>query len=510
MRRIISLWLPRFATDRLSRITPALRDKPFVLVQERQARLCLSALNNLAERAGLAPHMALANARAIMPSITVHPAMPNADGKMLAQLAQWCGRYSPWTSTGKENDPELSLEGAGGAGIWLDATGCAHLFGGEDAMLADMVGRLEKLGFTARAAMTDTLGSAWAVSRFSSNDAWKIVPPGEIRAALAPLAIAALRLPPATVLALHEVGLRYIGDLIDMPRGPLAARFEKEVRLRLDAALGQTAEPLSPILPTTPLIARLTFAEPIGHRDDIAAATSKLLDKLCITMEKLGQGARRLVLSVYRPDGSTARITIGTARANREPRHLLRLFAEHLDEIDPEFGIDEMTLFAAIAEPMTANQSNLQRGAAAQSTDSYNAVIDRLTNRLGIHNVRRTHFRKSHIPERAAGFIPVGKAKLVQTDQRDADTPRPLRLLRPPEQVEAVVESTNGPPVLFRWRRILHHVTSYEGPERIAPEWWPSDAESPRDYYRVENEVGQRFWLYRNGETSWFLHGVFG
>ena len=176
-------------------------------------------------------------------------------------------------------------------------------------------------------------------------------------------------------------------------------------------------------------------------------------------------------------------------------------------KIDPEFGIDEMTLVAATAEPMTADQSNLQRGATAQSTDSYNAVIDRLTNRLGSRNVRRTHFRESHIPERAAGFIPIGKIHPIQTDQRDTDTPRPLRLLRPAEQVEAVAESTDGPPVLFRWRRVLHHITSYEGPERVAPEWWRSDTENPRDYYRVENETGQRFWLYRNSETSWFLHG---
>ncbi len=479
-------------------------------MQERQARLCLSALNNHAERAGLTPHMALANARAIMPSITIHPAAPNADGKMLAQLAQWCGRYSPWISTGKENDPELSLEGAGGAGIWLDATGCAHLFGGEDAMLADMVGRLEKLGFAARAAMADTLGGAWAVARFSPNDAWKIVPPGDTQATLAPLAIAALRLPPAAVLALHEVGLRYIGDLLDMPQGPLAARFEKEVRLRLDAALGRTAEPLSPILPKTPLIARLAFAEPIGHRDDIAAATSKLLENLCVTLEQAGQGARRLVLSVYRPDGSSARITIGTARANREPPHLLRLFAERLDDIDPEFGIDEMTLVATTAEPMAADQVNLQRGTAVQTTNSYNDVIDRLTNRLGNRNVRRPHFRESHIPECASGFVPVSQINPAQTGQRNTNTPRPLRLLRPPEQIDAVAESTDGPPVLFRWRRVLHQITSYEGPERIAPEWWRSDTEDTRDYYRVENETGQRFWLYRTGETSWFLHGLFG
>ncbi len=479
-------------------------------MQERQARLCLSALNNAAEQAGLSPHMALANARAILPSVTIHPAAPTADGKMLARLAQWCGRYSPWTSTGKENDPELSLEGAGGAGIWLDVTGCAHLFGGEEAMLADMANRIEKLGFTARAAMADTLGGAWAVARFAPNDTWQVIPPGETRAALAPLATAALRLPPATVLALHEVGLRYIGDLLDMPRGPLAARFEKDVRLRLDAALGKAAEPLSPILPKTPLIARLAFAEPIGHRDDIAAATGKLLENLCATLEQAGQGARRLVLSIYRPDGSTAQITIGTARPSREPSHLLHLFSEHLDEIDPEFGIDEISLIAAVANPMAIDQTNFQRGAAAQNVDSYNAVIDRLTNRLGSRNIRQTHFRESHIPERAAGFIPVGKTKPIQSEQGCAATPRPLRLLRPPEQVEAVAESTDGPPVLFRWRRVLHHITRCEGPERIAPEWWRSDNGNTRDYYRVENETGQRFWLYRSGETSWFVHGLFG
>ncbi len=474
----------------------------------------LSALNDAAEHAGLKPHMALADARAILPSLTVHPAEPTADGKMLERLAQWCGRYSPWVSMGsieKENDPTLSLEGAGGAGIWLDATGCAHLFGDEKAMLADMATRIEKLGFTARIAMADTLGCAWAVARFATNDPpWRTVPSGNTCEALAPLAITALRLPPATVLALHEVGLRYIEDLLDMPRGPLAARFEKEVRLRLDAALGKSAEPLSPILPTVPLVSRLTFAEPIGHRGDIAAATRKLLEKLCAILEKQGQGARQLVLSVYRPDGSTARVTVGTARSNREPDHLLRLFAEHLDEIDPEFGIDEMTLFAAVAGPMEVAQTSLQRGAAIQSTDRFNAVVDRLTNRLGPGSVRQARFRESHIPERAAGFGPVDRKDAEQTDQENTDTPRPLRLLRPPEEIEAVAESTDGPPLLFRWRRVLHRIQRCEGPERIAPEWWCDDNNNTRDYYRVENETGQRFWLFRNSETSWYIHGLFG
>ena len=479
-------------------------------MQEHQARLCLSALNNAANQAGLKPHMTLANARTILPSVIIHSASPAADEKMLDQLAHWCGRYSPWTSTGTENDPGPAREGAGGAGVWLDVTGCAHLFGGEKAMLTDMVTRVEKLGFTTRVAIADTLGCAWAVARFSSYNTWKVVAPGEVQTALAPLVIAALRLSPDTVLALHEVGLRYIGDLLDMPRGPLAARFKKEVRLRLDTALGKTAEPLSPILPKVPLIARLSFAEPIGHRDDITAATSKLLKDLCVTLERAGQGARRLVLAVYCPDGSTSRITISTARANRKPRHLLHLFTECLEKIDPEFGIDEMTLVAVTAEPITANQTDLQRGAASQTTDSYNSVIDRLTNRLGNRNIRYAQFRESHIPERAAGFIMVGKKNSIQSKQGHTDTPRPLRLLRPPEEVDAVAKSADGPPVLFRWRRVLHHITKCEGPERIAPEWWRSDNESIRDYYRVENETGQRFWLYRNEEISWFIHGLFG
>ena len=509
MRRIISLWLPRFATDRIGRKTPTLRDKPFGLVREDQARLCLSALNTAAHQAGLKPQMTLATARTILPSVIIHPASPTADEKMLNQLANWCGRYSPWTSIGKENDPRLALEGAGSAGIWLDVTGCVHLFGGEEAMLTDMVTRVEKLGFNTRLAIADTLGCAWAVARFSSYDDWKIVPPGEVKTALSPLEIAALRVSRDTVLALHEVGLRYIGDLLDIPRGSLTARFKKEVLLRLDAALGKTTEPLSPVLPKVSLIARLSFAEPIGHCDDITAATRKLLEDLCVTLEQAGQGARRLTLAAYRPNGSAASITIGTARANREPYHLLHLFTEHLEKIDPEFGIDEMTLIAVTTEAMTTNQMNLQRVAESQTTDRYNSVIDRLTNRLGNRNIRHAQFRESHIPERAAGFIMVGK-KSIQPKQDHTDTPRPLRLLRPPEKVDAVAKSADGPPVLFRWRRVLHHITKCEGPERIAPEWWRTDNESIRDYYRVENEAGQRFWLYRDKEISWFIHGLFG
>lgn len=511
MRRVVSLWLPRFATDRVSRIIPDLRDRPFALVEERQSQPTLIAVNDKAELAGLKPRMALADARAILPSLTTQPSNLVEDRKMLNRIVQWCERYSPWIKAEDTDNPDLLLEGASGAGLWLDITGCAHLYGDEENLLTDMINRIEKIGFTAHAATADTLGCAWAVARFAvKNCDWKIVPPGESRKALAPLAIAALRLPLTTVLSLHEVGLHYIEDLMNIPRGPLAGRYEKNVLLRLDTALGEIAEPLSPVLPKTPLIARLAFAEPIGHLDDIARSTKKLLEELCKTLGKTGQGVRQMILTVYRPNGNTTRIAIRTAYPNREPQHLLKLFAEHLHQIDPEFGIDEITLFAATTEPLQATQTNLQQSVATQNMKCYQAVIDRLANRFGSHNLRQVRFKGSHIPERATGFLPIKKSGDIQYVAKKTLAPRPLRLLRSPEQIEIVAKNTDGLPIKFRWRRVLYRIERCEGPERITPEWWHNNDKNTRDYYRVENKTGQRFWLFANNETTWFIHGIFG
>ena len=535
MRRMISLWLPRFATDRTGRATPALRDRPFAQVLERRGRPGLYAVNSAAERAGLTPGMALANARAILPSLTILPARPNNDARVLARLAGWCGRYSPWTTACEargeipDTEPHISLEGAGGGGLWIDSSGCAHLFGGEEAMLKDITSRIAQSGYAVRAAMADTPGCAWAVARFTAPvTPWTIVPPDGARAALASLPVSALRLSAATVSGLHGLGIRTVSDLLALPPAPLAARFGKGVRARLDAALSRTAEPISPALLEARHLVRLSFAEPVGRIEDIAAALDRLLDDLCRGLERAGRGARRLVLMLYQPDGTMTRLAIGTARPNRTPSHLARLFAEHLDSIDFGFGIEDSMLASTITEPLGTIQAGFDRTSQDENTEpeALDALIDRLANRLGPANVLRPILRQSHLPERAAGMIPVTAGRKNEMESGEPvwapSNPRPARLLYPPEPVEAIAGSAGeGSLQQFRWRRVLHRVARIEGPERIAPEWWRADPgksdDAPggtRDYYRIEDTHGRRFWLYRDitetGPNGWHLHGLFG
>jgi protein ImuB len=446
------------------------------------------------------------------------PAEPAADAQALAALAAWCGRYTPWTAV---EPAGLAGPLGGAAGVWLEATGCAHLFGGEEALLADLTDRLHRIGYAARTAIADTPGAAWAAARYGADDGL-VVAPGGARAALAALPVAALRLPPAAVAGLEGLGLRRIGDLYDIPRAALAARYGAAVAGRLDAALGAVHEPISPAPPPTDHVARLAFAEPIGRPEDIAAGLDRLLAALCAGLEAAQAGARELVLWLYRPDGGCERIAVGTSRPNRTPAHLARLFAEHLEPVDLGFGFEAMRLDAAVVEPLGPVQPDFEAGAATAGATGLDALIDRLSNRLGAAQVRRLQPQASHLPERAVQTVPALAAAppaAAAAWTPPGAPPRPLRLLPRPEPVEAVAPVPDDPPVMFRWRRVVHRVARAEGPERIAPEWWrdgaPDDG-SLRDYYRVEDTAGGRYWLYREGlyrdgaAPSWFLHGVFG
>lgn len=577
MRRVISLWLPRFATDRLRRrlaVDPhpdplpqggrgrgPSRQRwegegpPLVTALLGAGRCVVAAVDAQASAAGIAPGMPLADARALAPGgLAVHPVDAAGDAAALERLAEWCGRYTPWTSV-------ESAEEGGGAGLWLDVTGCAHLFGGEAAMLADLVHGLARLGFATRAGLADTPGAAWAAARFLSEAALTAtVAPGEARAALAPLPVAALRLPAAEREGLGRLGLRRVGDLYPLARAPLARRFGPLPGLRLDQALGRVEEPISPRRPVAPHRAALGFPEPIAHREAIAAALRRLLGAICRGLEAAGAGARALELVLYRVDGTVQRARIGTSRPNREPAALERLFVEHLDRLDPGFGIEAMSLAAPIAEPLTALQLALtpsptlpraagegsvgaracsgrqesdlhaegaETGISAsprapnkdRSADEWERLaplFDALGNRLGFARLQRLGPRESHLPERAVRAHPVWS-----TPPR-APWPaatRPLRLLARPEPIEAETLCEDGPPCAFRrGGGRLHHVTRAEGPERIAAEWWrattPAAPDGPeRDYWRIEDESGRRFWLFREAAASaasrWFLHGLF-
>ena len=453
----------------------------------------------------IAPGMPLADARAIAPDIVALDADPEGDAAALRRLAQWCGRYSPWTATD------------GADGIWLDLTGVAHLFGDEASLAADLVARLKRQGFSARAAIADTAGCASALAR-AGKEPITVVPSGAQKLALALLPVGALRLSLEAVELMDRLGLQRIGDLYKLPRPALVSRFGLAAAERLDQALGNLPEPLSPLPPAPTRSSHRRFAEPIARPEDLAAAIASLADALCRALAADGVGARRLALRFYRVDGVVLALEAGTAQASRDVSHLAHLFAERLDRIEPDLGIEDMRLEALVVEPLGSRQASLDRtGAGAdRSYDALARLVDRLENRLGAGSVTRMRPRDSHIPERAVERVPAFAAGEGGTPW-DLERMRPLRLLARPEPIEAVAPIPDDPPVLFRWRRLVHRIRAADGPERILGEWWRSREEETelRDYYSVEDTDGRRFWLYRSGlhqpgvMPRWFLHGVF-
>ena len=449
--------------------------------------------------------MALADARAMIPALAVADDDPAADGALLDATADWAERYTPLVAR------------AGTAGLMLDITGCAHLFGGEAALVADLALRLMAQGFHARAAIADTPGAAHAAARFTDL---AVVPSGGAAAMLTPLPLAALRLDFETVSAMDRVGLKRIGQILGAPRAPLAARFGSELIRRLDQALGIDEEAIDPRRAAPGFIAERRFAEPISREDDIAATLASLAATLAQSLETHGEGARRLEFTLFRVDGVVTRIAVGAGRPIRAPKLILDLFREKFtalgDDLDAGFGFDMARLSVTASAAADPAQIDLT-GDAATGAD-VDALIDRIGARLGPESINRIVPHESHIPERAESLVPASEAAVVSASSA-SDTAglltRPLRLFARPELVEAIAEVPDGPPVHFRWRRALYRVTRAEGPERIAAEWWRSDGFT-RDYFRIEDSAGHRFWLFRQGlygrETiapRWYLHGVF-
>jgi len=542
MRRVMYLWLRHWPIDRrrLSRRkNSAARDDeavPFATVAETAGRRLLAAVNPAASATGLVPGMPLADALSFFPGLATAAAEPAQDATALRRLAEWCGRYSPWTA------PD------GADGVRVEITGSAHLWGGEGALAADLAARLQRRCIAARIAIADTLGAAWATARFAETGQDTIIlSPKDYRTALAPLPVEALRLDPATAQGLRQVGLKRIGDLYAMPRDALVRRFGEMVARRLDQALDDLPEPLSPLAEKPTRRVRLSFAEPIADPADLSLAAERLIADLAPRLAREGTGARRLDLDFYRVDGRVERIRLGTSRPSRDPHHLAALFKERLDTIDPGLGIEDVILTAFAVEPLPAEQIGLPGHPAGNPASGIAPFLDRLGNRLGLASVSRLEPRESHIPERASVRVPIsvtpadprdgpqrpaargGAQGQLTPGPRSLDTrqgrddgikpPRPLRLFDPPEPVEAFWLLPDDPPFRFAWRRRRHRVARADGPERIAEEWWQPKGsgavDAVRDYYRVEDEEGRRFWLFRTGfhgggePPRWFVHGVF-
>ncbi len=499
MRRVISLYLPHWPSDRLRRMRRefAARDKPLVTAMMQGQRRILASVDETAARVGLSVGMTVTHAQSLISDLTVVDATPEDDEAALFRLALWCIKYSPLVTP---NPPD---------GVFIDVAGSAHLFHGEAALLQDLCKRLGTEGIDARAALADTAGCAWAMARFGKET---IVSPGRAPEAIASLPVAALRLSNETVASLHDVGIERVAQLATKPRASLRLRFGAELLLRLDQAFGNANEALPSLIPIDVPRVELKFAEPVGDPEDLKRIIEKLCAQLAALLEARGIGARRLDLVFLRVDNVAQGARVGLSRPSREPIHLSKLLGERLVVIDPGFGIETASLTASWVEALPERQT-VGRHLAADGTDvDVSQLVDTLGLRLGPKNVFRLTPVESALPERAMRRVaPLQPAEGVNWPK---NLPRPARLFVQPEKIEAVAALPDHPPRLFIWRGARHRVAKADGPERSHGEWWRSDSETNliRDYYRVETSDGARYWIFRDAPAEqgggWWLHGV--
>ncbi len=466
-------------------------------------RLVLAA-DAAAQALRLYPGMPAAQARAVCAELVAHDADPEGDADALDRLALWALKlYAPIVAA----DPP--------AGLVIDASGAAHLFGGEDALLADMVARLATAGFTARAAMAGSWGAAHALARFIHAPT-TIVPSDQSGRAIAHLPTWALRLPEGMADALGKMGIDTVGEIEATPRAPLALRFGPELTRRLDQAHGRASEPIEPVEAPELIQVRRMFAEPIGAPETLARYTLQLVKALCEALEAKGLGARTLDMRFHRVDDRIEVIRVGMAKPVRDITRLTRLLCDKLETVDPGFGVETMVLAAPMAEPLPWKQ--VSTDLAEAPTPDVADLVDTLANRLGAGRLYRAAPAQSDVPERSVRRIEPTAAPAGET--WPARWPRPTRLLPRPERIETLALLPDQPPTAFTWRGVRRRVKRADGPERIFGEWWRRDGEvdAVRDYFQLEDEAGERFWVFRRGDGeqpatgdfTWFLHGLFG
>lgn len=505
----------------IGRASDAIVGVILITIHKVGARVEVAAASPAAQALGIGPGMALTQVRASVPQVIVRNADPEGDAAMLHDMAIRFARR--WTPTVSVSDPD---------GLLLDLSGVAHLHGGEARTAVRLVRLLGRMGISARIAIADTAGAAWGMARYGARPI-AICPPGAQAELLGPLPAAALRLPEATLALLRRLGVETAADVFGLPRGPFARRFGIMAARRLDQALGRAPEPLEPVVPVEAVEVEQRFAEPIGSAEVIDHWLGVLVPALTQAMAKVGQGARVLLLVADRVDGRPQSLRIGFARPNRDPTHILRLIRRRIEDIDPGFGIDALRLVVRRAEPLAPQPFD---ETLTDKAPDLSVLIDMLANRAV--PTWRAQPMESDVPERSvtcsspldAPVVARSRLKIEDVLQLDTSStrhpwhprwPRPARLLHRPERLDHVIsELPDRPPVRFTWRGRPHVVVRADGPERIAGEWWRRSAEREaiRDYFQVEDEAGQRFWVFRRGDGEraatgnhdWYMHGRFG
>ena len=495
-RRFVSIWFRFLVTDWFAIQQPALHNAAFVISAPSHGRMVVTAANALSEKQGIYTGIAVADARALVPGLQVIDDKPQLIEKLLKRIAEWFIRFTPVAAI---DFPD---------GIILDATGCTHLWGGDEQYLNDITTRLKAKGYQARAAIADTVGSAWGVARFEKHSL--IVPQGKSTEALLSLPPESLRLEPAALERLQKLGLRQIGDFISMPRSAIRRRFGSHIIMRLNQALGLEEEFIKPQQPVVLYNERLPCIEPIVTATCIEIALQRLLEALCDKFQKEQKGLRQACLKCYRVDGKIEQIQIATNSPSHNVMHLFKLFEIRISSITPDLGIELFVLEAPVVEAHNAVQQQLWGTTCGINNSHLSELIDRIAGKFGPEAIRRYLPDEHYWPERSV------KQATSLHEQKTAewklDKPRPMQLLPYPEKIDVTAPVPDYPPMNFRYKGKLHKIETADGPERIEQEWWLQEGQH-RDYYVVEDEAGCRYWLFRLGhydETyQWFIHGFF-
>jgi len=496
-KRFVAIWFRHLKTDWMIHHHPELKKMPFVLVLPDHGRMRITEVSAVAKAKGIEAGMVV-DARVIFPSLQICDDTPDLSNKILKQLCVWCIRYTPVTSIDSPN------------GLILDVSGCTHLWGGEESYLKDITNKLKNFGYHIRAAMADTIGTAWAVSRFGKVKA--IIKSNEQIEALMPLPPSALRLEMDIVERLQKLGLHQISSFINMQRSALHRRFGEQLLIRLDQALGNKEELIEPGIPIQSYSERLPSLEPIQTNTGIEIALQKLLEILCKRLQQEGKGLRVASFKCYRIDGKIEHISISTNHPSNSVDHLFKLFEQKICTIEPALGIELFTLEASKVEDITPLQETLWTANSNLESKELAELLDRIESKFGNNIIHRYLPDQHHLPERSIKLATSLKEKPT-IPWRD-DKPRPIQLLQEPQPIVVTAPIPDYPPMNFRYKDKLHIVRKADGPERIEPEWWLKE-EQLRDYYTVEDEDGKRYWLFRSGHydgnknPSWFIHGFF-
>lgn len=497
-KRYAAIWFRYLLTDWKTFRDQSLKGVPVVFTRPDHNRIIICAVNAAAEYCGVRTGMTAADAKVIAPGLKLFEEKPGHNLKLLTHFAEWFLRYTP----------QVMIDAPDG--LLLDVTGCTHLKGGETEYLKDILTRLRDLGYKVRPGMADTIGCAWAVAHCAETGL--IVPPGGQRMALKPLPPIALRLPEDILARLNNMGFYTIGDFMLIPKQTLTRRYGKSIVLRLYQAIGQAPEFLIPLKEPVPYTERYPILEPIRTREAIEFAVHELTDKLCKRLYAEGLGLRSAVLTYLRIDGKSEQLCIGTNHPSQRTDHVFKLLQQHFDQIAPALGIELFILDATKTEPASDKQSILWNGKPGAQSEHVAELLDNIAARVGASNIHR------YLP--AEHFLPEGVAKnttdlaaLPENEWPD-DLPRPLQLLDPPEPIEAMALTPDYPPKQFIYRKERHIIANADGPERIECEWW-EQPQPYRDYFNVEDENGQRYWIYSTPDadsslpSNWFLHGYF-